>query len=73
MAVRDAVALYAIDAGGCHIKQHIDDGIGQQIDFIDIEHAIVRLGDQTRSEVHFVARERLGQVQTAGHMLDGGT
>ena len=72
MAVRDAVALDAIDAGGGYIQQHIDNGVGQQIDLIDIEHAFVRLGDHARRESHFMARQSFGQVQAAGHMLDGG-
>lgn len=47
MAVGNAVTLDQVGAAGGDIQQQIDQVIGQQIDFVDVEHAAVGLGQHT--------------------------
>ncbi|MOA26994.1 hypothetical protein D3C78_1478300 [compost metagenome] len=63
MLVRDAVALDAVDAAGTHVQQQIDQAVGQQVHFVDIQNALVGLGQQPRAELHGAVLERGFQVQ----------
>ena len=44
--VRDAVALDHVDAAGGGVEQRIDQRIGQQVDLVDVQHALVRARQQ---------------------------
>ncbi len=44
MPMGNTVALNQIGAAGGHVEQQVDEVIGQQIHFIDVEHAAVSLG-----------------------------
>ena len=72
VAVRDAVALDHVDAAGGGIQQHIDQGIGQQVDLVHIEHAAMGARQQAGREFERMAGHGLAQVQRAGQMLQRG-
>ena len=49
----DTVALDMVFAAGGDIEQQIDQMIGQQVDFIDVEQTAMGAGEQARREAYF--------------------
>ena len=48
VAVRDAVALDVRAAHRGGVEQHVDQVVVQQVDLVDVEHAAVGAGQQSR-------------------------
>ncbi|MCY1441815.1 hypothetical protein D9M71_581520 [compost metagenome] len=65
MPVRDAVALDAVGATGRHIEQQVDQGIGQQVYLIDIQHTAIGLGQHPRGKLRLALPQRGIQVEGA--------
>ena len=70
--VRDAVALHHIDAAGGYIQQGIDQGIGQQIDFVHIQDAAMRARHQAGQEAHLPVAQHVFHIQGAYQLFDAG-
>ena len=65
MRVRHPVALdvHATHRGG--VEQDVDEVVVQQVDLVDVEHAVVRGGEQTRLERRLALAQHLGEVEGA--------
>ncbi len=63
MVVGDAFAFDTVDAGGGDVEQHIDEMVGQQIDFVDVKHPAVRRRKQPGLETEVSLGQRDGQVE----------
>ena len=63
VAVRYPVALDVHPPHRGGVEQHVDQVVVQQIDLVDIEHAAVRAGQQTRRECVLAVAQHLLQVQ----------
>ena len=61
VAVRDAVALDEVLAGGGDVEQHVDEVVGEQVDLVDVEHAAVGRGEQAGPERQLAAGQRGGR------------
>ena len=72
MLARDAVPLDGVDATGGHIEQGIDQCIGQQVDFVDIQHAMVGPREQARCQAQPAVAQHVFHAQRAHELLDGG-
>ncbi|MCY1403671.1 hypothetical protein D9M71_188600 [compost metagenome] len=73
MPVGNAVALHQIGAAGSDVEQQVDHMIGQQIDFIDIQHAPVGCGEHPRGKLRAPLAQRRIQVQRAHQPFFGCT
>ncbi|MCY1181400.1 hypothetical protein D9M73_219010 [compost metagenome] len=67
--MRDTVTLDAVCAAGSHVKQQIDQGVGQQVDLIDIQHTAVGLGQHARGKLRLALPQRGIQVEGADQPL----
>ena len=65
MPVRDAVALHHVHAAGGRVEQRVDQCVGQQVDFVHVQHAAMRARQQAGRERERVAGQRLAQVERA--------
>ena len=72
MGVRDTVALDVHPAHRGGVEQDVDEVVGQQVDFVDVEHAAVRTGQQPRREGVLAVAQHLLQVQRSDHPVLGG-
>ncbi len=71
--VRDGHAL-ALDAGAPHrgrVQEGVDEVVRQEVDLVDVEHAAVRLRQQTGVEGDLAAREEAVEVQRPDHPVLG--
>ncbi|VVM57044.1 hypothetical protein PS645_01059 [Pseudomonas fluorescens] len=71
MAMGNAVTLDDVGATGSDVEQQIDEVIRQQIDFIDIEHAAVGLGQNTGGKLRAAFAEGCVEVKGADQPLFG--
>ncbi|MNF71188.1 hypothetical protein D3C84_531340 [compost metagenome] len=69
----NTVAFDAVGTTGRHIEQQVDHMIGQQIDFIDIQHAPVGCGEHPRGKLRAPLAQRRIQVQRAHQPFFGCT
>ncbi|MNE31368.1 hypothetical protein D3C80_1249330 [compost metagenome] len=69
----NTVAFDAVGTTGRHIEQQVDQMIGQQIDFIDIQHAPVGRGEHPRGKLRAPLAQRRIQVQRAHQPFFGCT
>lgn len=70
--VRDAVALDAVDAAGADVEQQVDQAVGEQIDFVDVEQTVVGLGKQAGAEAHLAVLQRGFEVERADELFLAG-
>ena len=66
---RDGVALDARDAGSGGVEQRIDEVVGQQVDLVDVEDALVRAREQARLE-RLLALQRATEVERADEPVE---
>ena len=66
---RDGVALDARDARGGRVEQRVDEVIGQQVDLVDVEDALMGAREQPRLE-GLLARERAAEVERADEPVE---
>jgi hypothetical protein len=71
VADRDAFAFHGRPAGGGGVQQQIDQMVVQQIDFVDVEDAAVRGGQQPRLVAHLAGAQSLLEVQGADDAVLG--
>ena len=69
MLVGDAVAFDAVDAAGTDIEQQVDEGVGEQIDFVDVEHATVGAGEQTGAKAHAAILQHAFKIEAADQLF----
>ncbi|EDT37307.1 hypothetical protein BamMEX5DRAFT_6914 [Burkholderia ambifaria MEX-5] len=67
--VRHAIALDHVHAARGDVEQRIDEAVGEQVHFVDIQHAAMRAGEQAGPEPHAVGGERMGEIERAGDLL----
>ena len=70
--LRDAVALNRVHATGGGVEQGVNQRVGQQVDFIDIQHALVRPRQQARLQAHPAIAQHVFDVQAADQLLQTG-
>ncbi|MDT4856277.1 hypothetical protein FQZ97_906630 [compost metagenome] len=70
--MRDAIALHQVDAAGGHVQQQVHQVIGQQVDFVHVEHAAMGLGQHAGGELRAAFAERGIQVQGADYAFLAG-
>ena len=68
----DSLALHAVDAHGGRVQQHVDQVVGKQIDFVDIENAPMGRRQQAGLECFATFAKCLFQVQSSQHAIFGG-
>jgi hypothetical protein len=73
MLVRDAIALDAVGAAGADIEQQVHQAIGQQVDLVHIQNALVRLGQQAGAELHGRRLQGGLQIQRALQLFFSGS
>ncbi len=72
MGMADAVTFNPVHTAGTDIEQQVDEVIGQQVDFIDVENALICFGEQSRVELDLLAIEDFLQIQrTQQHFFRG--
>ena len=71
VAVRDAVTLDMHPTHRRGVEQHVDQVVVQQIDLVDIEHAAVGAGQQSRGERMLAVAQHLLQIQRTDHAVLG--
>ena len=72
VAVRDAVAFDVHPAHRGGVEQHVDQVVVQQVDLVDVQHAAVCAGQQSRREGVLTVAQHTLQVQRADHAVLGG-
>ncbi|KJU75381.1 hypothetical protein N619_21875 [Ectopseudomonas oleovorans] len=72
MPMGDTVTLDVVDPAGGGIEQQVDQMIGQQVDLIDIQHAAIGPGQQTRGKLRAALAQRCVQIQGADDALLAG-
>ncbi|MNL09101.1 hypothetical protein D3C87_1298490 [compost metagenome] len=70
--VGHAIALHHVHTAGRHVEQLVHQRVRQQVDFIHIQHALVRARQQARREAHLALLQHVAQVQRAGQLLLAG-
>ena len=70
--MRDTVAFDVHPAHRRGVEQHVDEVVVQQVDLVDVQHAAVRAGKQTRREGVLAVAQHPLQVQRADHPVLGG-
>ena len=65
----DGVALDARDAGGGRVEQRVDEVIGQQVDLVHVEDALVRAREQARLE-RLLAVQGATEVERADEAVE---
>ena len=70
--LRNAVALDGVHAAGGDIEQRVDQRVGQQVDFIDVQHAMVGARQEARRQAQPPIAEHVLDVQRSHQLLDGG-
>ncbi len=66
------VALDAVDPGGGDVEEDVDEVVGEEVDLVDVEHALVGRGQEPGLEPHLAAGECRGEVERADDALLGG-
>ena len=70
--MRDAVAFDVHPSHRGGVEQHVDQMIVQQVDLVDVEHAAVRAGQQSRRKRVLAIAQHPLQVQRPDHPVLGG-
>ena len=70
--LRDAVTLYRVDAAGGDVKQRIYQRIGQQINLIHVQHAVMGARHQARCQAQLALNQHGFHVQRAHQLLQAG-
>lgn len=72
MPVGNAIALDQVDAAGGDVEQQIHQVVRQQVNFVDVEHAAVGLGQHARGKPRATFAEGGVQVEAADDALLAG-
>lgn len=72
MPLRNAIALDHIHAAGGYVEQGVHQRIGQQVDFIHIQNAAMRTGDQSWQELHLPVTQNIFQIERSYQLLQTG-
>src|SRR5699024_5343823 len=72
VSVGDAVALDAVEAAGGDVEEDVDEVLGEQVDLVDVEAALVRRGEQTLAHLDAPAGESGAEVEGADDPFLGG-
>ena len=67
--MRNAIAFDGIHAARRRVEQRIDERIRQQVDFIDIQHAVVRLREQARRKTHRAVAQHGFDIERADQAI----
>ena len=62
----------ALDGDGPHcgrVEQQVDQVVVQEVDLVDVQDAAMRLGQQTRLEVHGAVAQRLLEIDRTRHTI----
>ena len=73
LRMRDSVAFDGHPPAGCGIEQYVDEMVGEQVDLVDVQHAAVGLGEQTRGEIGTAFAQYARQIERTDDAVPGGT
>ena len=71
VAPRDGLALDHADPGGRDVQQQVDQVVGQQVDLVDVEHALMGAGEEPGLERVHAPLQRVGQAEAAHEAVGG--
>ena len=64
-----AVALHGDGPHGGSVEKQVDQVVVQEVDFVDVQDAAMRLGQQARLEVHGAIAQRLLEIDRTRHTI----
>ena len=72
VAVGNAVAFHKVDAAGGRVQKNVHQVVGEEVDFVHVQHAAVGARQEAGGEGNSAVGQRAAEVQGAGHHFLGG-